>query len=170
MDADFGHAAPQPQGYLTSHQRKPLVHHTKQQEPKQDPATEQGEETKEIVLAQNAAPREQHQAAYCRIDGDSWMPEKDKEQSIRGEQALWRAVITQALMDANSNSAKSEMQYEKRQAAAWLRGGGRDFYTVCHCADLDPAYVRERARRVLEKGTAEKAAEVMAPETETEFA
>lgn len=75
--------------------------------------------------------------------------ESDKTEPLHGEIALWRAVITQALMDALNRSAKCEMRYEKSQAGVWLEGRMEDFFTVCHYAQLDPAYVREKARRVL---------------------
>lgn len=68
---------------------------------------------------------------------------------LRGEQALWRAVITQALMDAASQSSKMEACYEKRQATCWLTGYGEDFKTVCDLANFPPDYVRERAARAL---------------------
>lgn len=71
--------------------------------------------------------------------------------SIRGEQALWRAVITQALMDASSQSKKMELQYEKSQAHCWLTGFSEDFRTVCDYADYDPHYVRENAVVALER-------------------
>lgn len=69
-----------------------------------------------------------------------------------GERALWRAVITQALMDASSQSKKKEMFYDKHQALHWLQSGGEDFKTVCDFAGLDPHYVREQAILALQRG------------------
>lgn len=81
----------------------------------------------------------------------------DKEapefETSRGEQALWRAVITQALMDAGNDSSKSEMRYEKAQAIAWLGSNHPDFYTVCTLADLEPSYVRQKAREAIKRNT-----------------
>jgi hypothetical protein len=70
----------------------------------------------------------------------------------RREQAMWRAVITQALMDASSQSAKSEALYEKSQALCWLTGYSEDFKTVCDYAGLSPAYVRRSAIAALKRG------------------
>jgi hypothetical protein len=61
------------------------------------------------------------------------------------EPGLWKAVITQALMDAASKSAKSEAQKSRREALEWLLGSSIDFEVVCDNAGLDPSYVRKRA-------------------------
>lgn len=61
----------------------------------------------------------------------------------RGQQAIWRAVITQAIMDARSNSQKSEDRRARAEAREWL--GSDDFYTVCDRAGLEPDYVLEKA-------------------------
>src|SRR5690242_3645195 len=61
---------------------------------------------------------------------------------VRGEMSVWRAVITQALMDAGSNSHKSEARTHKRMALAWLLEESEDFTTVCEYAGLEPCYVR----------------------------
>lgn len=73
------------------------------------------------------------------------------ERGIRGEQALWRAVITQALMDASNHSSKMELKYEKSQSLCWLSSGNKDFRTVCEYAGLDPNYVRQQALAALER-------------------
>jgi len=70
----------------------------------------------------------------------------------RGEQAMWRAVITQALMDAASNSKKPEALYFKGEALHWLLEGGQDFSTVCYYAGLEPDYVRRMAKQALMRG------------------
>lgn len=84
---------------------------------------------------------------------------------VAHEQALWRAVIVQALMDASSNSKKKENLQSKEEALVWLRGTSRDFVAVCHHAGFEPEFVREMARRALSRecvwraapGTGEKA-------------
>ena len=65
------------------------------------------------------------------------------------EPSLWKAVITQALMDAASRSGKSEAARHKREALAWLLDASSDFETVCDNAGLDPDYVRCRVREAL---------------------
>lgn len=68
------------------------------------------------------------------------------------EPGLWRAVITQALMDAASQSPKSEARRSKHDALDWLLSDHSDFETVCDNAGLDPDYVRGRARAALTRG------------------
>lgn len=70
----------------------------------------------------------------------------------KAERALWAAVITQALMDAGSESRKPEARHEKAKAIRWLLGNSEDFVTVCQNADLDPQYVREKAKMAIERG------------------
>lgn len=69
-----------------------------------------------------------------------------------GEAALWKAVITQALMDAGSKSTKIEAAQDKRRAIQWLLGNSDDFVIVCLNANLAPEYVREKARIAIRRG------------------
>ncbi len=71
-----------------------------------------------------------------------------------GEVALWRAVITQALMDAGSQSSKREMKQDRAQAIAWLAGTSDDFKEICARAELDPDYVRVKAQDAVRRGCA----------------
>ncbi len=68
------------------------------------------------------------------------------------EQALWRAVVVQALMDASSMSKKAEMQQYRREAQVWLRGNSENFLTVCHYAGFDPECTREMIKQALSRG------------------
>ncbi len=76
---------------------------------------------------------------------------QDNENGIRGEIALWRSVITQALMDASSNSKKDEAKNEKMQALRWLASNSRDFKMICYYAGYDPAYIRQKVSQALER-------------------
>lgn len=77
----------------------------------------------------------------------------DSPQSFaRGEQALWTAVITQALMDAASQSAKRDARKDKTRARDWLATPTDDFQDVCDLAGLDPSYVATRAERAIASG------------------
>ncbi len=68
------------------------------------------------------------------------------------EQSIWRAVITQALMDAASQSRKSEARRSRSDALNWLLSDSRDFEVVCDNAGFDPGYIRRRAREALARG------------------
>jgi hypothetical protein len=76
----------------------------------------------------------------------------EKEAEISGEVALWRAVITQALMDAGSNSNKSEARSARAHAISWLGGDSDDFNEVCELANLTPEYVRKKAKEAISRG------------------
>lgn len=69
--------------------------------------------------------------------------------TISGEQALWRAVITQALMDAGSKSVKREAKLHRAQAIAWFSKRNPDFQLVCALAGLEVDYVFEKAHKAI---------------------
>lgn len=69
--------------------------------------------------------------------------------TVRGETSLWVAVISQAIVDGLSNSRNPEAQYHKHEAIRWLTGGSKDFTLVCYFADMDPDYVRRKAKKAL---------------------
>ena len=82
-------------------------------------------------------------------NNNNLMDQKLKESQ---EKSMWRAVITQALMDAASRSQKkSEITY-KMKALLWLLQDDGDFYEVCHYADFDPVAIRIIIREVLKNG------------------
>jgi hypothetical protein len=60
----------------------------------------------------------------------------------QGWQALWRAVISQQIMDAKSLSHKPEQQQRKKEAMDWLFHNDSDFTMVCDLAGWEPDYVR----------------------------
>ena len=68
------------------------------------------------------------------------------------EQGIWRAVITQALMDAASQSQKSEARRTRSDALNWLLSNTSDFEAVCDNAGFDPDYIRRRAKEALARG------------------
>jgi hypothetical protein len=76
---------------------------------------------------------------------------EDPYNPVQQEQAMWRSVIVQALMDAASTSQKTEALIWKREAQIWLRGNSQDFHTVCFYADFDPDFIREIAAKALAK-------------------
>lgn len=71
---------------------------------------------------------------------------------VSGEMALWKAVITQALMDAGSESKKPEAQHAKTKAIRWLLGFSDDFITVCLNAGKNPERVRDDAKAAIARG------------------
>jgi hypothetical protein len=67
--------------------------------------------------------------------------------NAKGETALWVAVITQAMMDAQSRCKKAESRYHKNEANIWLTSSSKDFVDVCICAGMNPDYVRRKAKK-----------------------
>lgn len=67
------------------------------------------------------------------------------------EPGLWRAVITQALMDAATGSNKAEARRIRQDAINWLLSPSDDFDAVCDNAGLDPDYVRTRAAQAVKR-------------------
>lgn len=80
-----------------------------------------------------------------------FLPEQEAEHACE-LRALWKAVITQALMDAGSNSKKLEFKKAKAHAISWLNGDSDDFYQVCIMADMDPDYVKKQAAEAIKRG------------------
>lgn len=68
------------------------------------------------------------------------------------EQALWLAVILQAMQDSKLERNKPEEQFHKRQAQMWLERGGKDFAQVCYWAGFNPEWVRWKVKERLEGG------------------
>ena len=57
---------------------------------------------------------------------------------VRGETAVWVAVITQAMMDALSKSRSPEALYLKHEATRWLMDNSPNFILVCQLAGFEP--------------------------------
>lgn len=76
-------------------------------------------------------------------------------------EALWRAVILQALIDVSTESAKPEAKQVKYRALSWFNEGysegTSDFEEVCHLAGMDADYVRDRLKSALAEGSARTA-------------
>jgi hypothetical protein len=74
------------------------------------------------------------------------------ESELNKIRSLWRAVITQNLMDLNSNSQKPLFKLAKSRAFFWLTSDSDDFHLVCALADLDPSYVKQKALSISSNG------------------
>lgn len=95
---------------------------------------ESGKQTKKQEISVNSVSNQDKKT----LDATPFNP-------VKGEMALWSAVITQALMDAGSESKKPEAKKEKAKAIRWLLGSSVDFQIVCLNAGLDPSYVQQKA-------------------------
>ena len=66
--------------------------------------------------------------------------------SIFAERSLFRAVILQALLDAVSNSKRTENILQKKLAQIWFDIDNKDFLAVCELAELSPFWVVRNAQ------------------------
>ena len=76
---------------------------------------------------------------------------RDAENSkIRGEVALWRAVVLQQLIDLKSQSKKRRNQQTKKNAYNWLmkEDNEDDVREICDYADYDYNDVKKIAREL----------------------
>ncbi len=82
----------------------------------------------------------------------------DAYNATQGEASLWIAVITQAMMDALSQSRSAEADYHKTQAIRWLTEHNKDFIEVCLLANLCPDHIRRKAKKAIASPSAWRAA------------
>ncbi len=71
---------------------------------------------------------------------------------MRREIGMWRAVITQALLDCASMSKRTEDQVAKHSAMSWFAMQNPDFVKVCEYAYLEPEYVMRKAKNAISNG------------------
>jgi len=74
----------------------------------------------------------------------------EEEKNILPEQKLWRAVLCQALYDALSDFKNQMLIEDDRQDARyWFRDKPRSFHEVCRNAGLDPNYVHQKVKKLM---------------------
>lgn len=96
-------------------------------------------------IAATAKPKNRQRQQWSELE--HYNDGTDLYEPCRGETAVWRSVITQAVMDARSGSQKSDAKRHKREALEWFDSSA--FLEVCLLADLDPHATRERIRTAL---------------------
>lgn len=69
------------------------------------------------------------------------------EKTLSSNVNLFRAVISQAVIDVLSNNPK--LLQEKHEAKRWLFYSDKDFSQICDMAELDPQYTKEKIRKFL---------------------
>ena len=77
---------------------------------------------------------------------------QDVSSQIKSIRRLWKAVITQALMDAGNNAKDRFAKAARRKALLWLTTRSDDFLYVCEMADLEPEYVEAKVKYALSRG------------------
>ncbi len=69
------------------------------------------------------------------------------------EKHLWKAVICQAIEDANSRSTQQRKKLAKRRAIKWLTEDSDDFRAVCDLAGYDHKVVKRNALTLMQERT-----------------
>ena len=80
--------------------------------------------------------------------------ERLKEYDLTPEIRLYKAVITQAIIDVSNNSNSTENKKYEMEAKNWLFGNSFDFRDVCNKAELEPHSVVQMAKNAIEMNNA----------------
>jgi hypothetical protein len=67
--------------------------------------------------------------------------ERLREYNPSPEICLYKAIITQALIDATNNSDGSYSKKLEKEAKEWIFGDSDYFKEVCHNAEMEPDFV-----------------------------
>jgi len=106
-----------------------------------------------LITQQRTTPHAPHDSsspdtARCAARRVGCVDDDAPEDELRC-QALFRAIILQAVQDAVSARKRKYTQQIRREALHWLLGDSPSFVEVCDFADFQPEYVRTRAKLVI---------------------
>ncbi len=74
--------------------------------------------------------------------------EEHVDGSVRGEMALWRAVISRAIYDSINNPSAPDKRMQYSLSKAWILGNSEGFLMVCSLADLNPKIINSSAKSI----------------------
>lgn len=75
---------------------------------------------------------------------------ENQSQEFWGYQALWRAVILQAILDARTISRKRRKRKLKTKAELWIFQDEENFPLVCSLAAYDVDWIRRKLREAFQ--------------------
>lgn len=75
--------------------------------------------------------------------------EKLKSYDYPPKVCLYKAIITQAIIDASNNSLSKNFRKIELDAKNWIFGNSLYFQQVCHYADIDPSMVIKITKRAI---------------------
>lgn len=67
----------------------------------------------------------------------------------KGEIALWKSVITQALLDATIQQNDIQSKAIRHKAKAWFNITNKDFIQICEMANLEPSIIQKKALQTI---------------------
>lgn len=80
------------------------------------------------------------------IKSENTVSSENDHQEYCSYRSVWRATITQAVIDATSKSSKTADIVERNAVLSWFSLNSSGFLTVCALADLNPEFVLERIK------------------------
>lgn len=75
--------------------------------------------------------------------------ERLKEYDYSAEVCLYKAILTQALIDASNTSNSSEAKKPELEAKNWIFGDSNYFKEVCYNADVNPDFMKQITREAI---------------------
>ncbi len=79
------------------------------------------------------------QAPFERLKGCNYSPEV----------TLFKAMITQAIIDVTNISQSKESKKIEKEAKDWIFGGGEFFQEICYLAGMEPDYIIKLAKEAI---------------------
>jgi hypothetical protein len=72
--------------------------------------------------------------------------ERIKQFNTSSEVSLYKAVITQAIIDSTNTSDDRVAKNIEMEAKGWLFGNSADFREICYRAEIEPSFVVKIAK------------------------
>ena len=76
--------------------------------------------------------------------------ERIKEYNTSSEVSLYKAIITQAIIDATNVSSTISAKTIEKEAKNWLFSNSNYFHEICYRAEMEPAFVIKIAKEAIE--------------------
>lgn len=67
--------------------------------------------------------------------------ERLKDYNLSPEVILYKAIITQAIIDATNISPSPKARFLEKEAKSWIFGKGDYFQKICYIAGIEPDFV-----------------------------
>lgn len=82
--------------------------------------------------------------------------ERLKEYDYSPEVRLYKAILTQALIDASNISSSPEAKKHELEAKNWIFGNSDYFKEVCYNAEISPDFMRQITKEAIRLNSVKK--------------
>jgi hypothetical protein len=82
--------------------------------------------------------------------------ERLKEYDYSAEVRLYKAILTQALIDASNTSSSPEAKKHELEAKNWIFGNSNYFKEVCYNAEISPDFMRQITKEAIRLNSVKK--------------